>query len=100
MSILLGIILALFPIIGISSEVSFVYDPDTIEVAIKSILFIGIYDTNDEYVAIGSGFIAFNSQTIIIYHHVIDGADTTFGKSIIKNCKIELKHEAALLNFT
>lgn len=75
-SALLCVFLALSSIVGIASSSSFLQNPDAIEEAIKSVLFIAIFDENDEITATGSGFVAFNNRTIVTNHHVIEGADS------------------------
>lgn len=58
----------------------FLNDPDAIEKAAKSVLKIYVYETSydEDYYATGSGFVAFNSSTLITNYHVIEGAHVIF----------------------
>lgn len=72
---ILCIIFALFPLFHSLSEGTFLQNPDAIEDAIRSMLFIVVFDENSEVIGLGSGFIAFDSRTVITNHHVIKDAD-------------------------
>ena len=77
-SFMIVVVLVLTPVIQISAEYSFIKDLDAIEEAIKSILFIGIFDKDDEIIATGSGFVAFSERTIVTNYHVIEGAQSIY----------------------
>jgi len=49
-------------------------NPDAMADASTSILTIGVYDKSDNLLATGSGFVAFDSNTVVTNFHVIDGA--------------------------
>ena len=70
----LCIIFALFPLFHSASEGAFLQNPDAIEDAIRSMLFVVVFDENSEAIGSGSGFIAFDSHTVVTNHHVIEDA--------------------------
>ncbi|MBE7004200.1 MAG: trypsin-like serine protease [Ruminococcaceae bacterium] len=49
-------------------------DPWSVEKAAKSVLYLEIYDDADNIIATASGFVCFNSTTVVTNYHVIDGA--------------------------
>ena len=49
-------------------------NPDAMADASTSILTIEVYDKSDNLLATGSGFVAFDSNTVVTNFHVIDGA--------------------------
>ena len=49
-------------------------NPDAMAEASASVLTIGVYDKADNLLATGSGFVAFDSNTVVTNFHVIDGA--------------------------
>ncbi len=53
---------------------SFSQDPDRIEQAAKSVLMLEIYDRQGRLIATGSGFVAFDSGTLVTNYHVIEDA--------------------------
>lgn len=85
LSLLLCALLALSPVVGNSSGAGFLQNPDAIEETIKSVLFIAIFDKNEEIAASGSGFVAFNNGTIVTNHHVIEGADSIWASDEADN---------------
>lgn len=52
----------------------FSQDPDQIERAAKSVLMLEIYDRQGRLLATGSGFVAFDSATLVTNYHVIEDA--------------------------
>lgn len=72
---LLCVILALLPTCSGVSECTFSENPDAIENAAKSVLILAVFDKNNEILGSGSGFIAFNKQTLVTNYHVIEDAD-------------------------
>lgn len=76
---LLAVVLALAPICALAAQFS--TDPDAIELAAKSILMLEVYDADNELLATGSGFVAFNNRTLITNYHVIEGADWMLANS-------------------
>ena len=53
---------------------TFSTDPKAIEQKAKSVLMLEVYNQNNEFIAAGSGFVAFNNRTIVTNFHVIEGA--------------------------
>lgn len=49
-------------------------DIDAMEVASQSVVMLNCYDKNNDLVATGSGFVAFEDDVIITNYHVIEGA--------------------------
>ncbi|MHC1787569.1 MAG: trypsin-like peptidase domain-containing protein [Christensenellales bacterium] len=84
-SLLLCIVLALSSVTARASSTGFLQNPDAIEEAIKSVLFVAIFGANDEITATGSGFVAFNNRTIITNYHVIEGADSIWASDEADN---------------
>ena len=76
---LLAVVLALAPVCALAAQFS--TDPDAIELAAKSILMLEVYDADNELLATGSGFVAFNNRTLITNYHVIEGADWMLANS-------------------
>lgn len=56
------------------SGIAFQNDYEAIAEAAQSVFLLMAYDENDIAFASGSGFLAFDGQTMITNHHVIDGA--------------------------
>ena len=95
----------ILPLCSWSSN-SFSNDPDAIELATKSVVQLYVYDKNDNLISRGSGFVAFDSQTIITNYHVIEhgykiefagNEDTTIQVSTVYN--IDEKNDIAILQF-
>lgn len=63
------------------AENDFISDPVAINNAAKSVLMLEIYDDQDELIATGSGFVAFNNKTLVTNYHVIEGADYILANS-------------------
>ncbi|QTE71585.1 trypsin-like peptidase domain-containing protein [Clostridiales bacterium FE2011] len=72
----LGIIILCIAIASCTLAGGFSSDADAIEKAAKSVLKIYVYESmfDEEPFATGSGFVAFDSSTLITNYHVIDGA--------------------------
>ncbi len=68
------LVIALLPLAALA-ETEFTRDVAAINEAVKSVLLLEVYDDSDELIATGSGFVAFNSRTLVTNHHVIEGAD-------------------------
>ncbi len=76
--VLLCALMALTPLSGQSTSGSFLQNPDAIEETAKSVLFLGIFYNEGEIVSTASGFVAFDSQTIVTNYHVIEDAALVF----------------------
>lgn len=63
------------------AEESFSSNPDAIEQTAQSVLMLEVFDSNDELIATGSGFVAYNNHTIVTNYHVIEGADWILANS-------------------
>lgn len=57
-----------------SEIIPFSNDPDAMAYASKSVVKIKVYNKQNEYIASGSGFFAFDSKTVITNYHVIEDA--------------------------
>ena len=67
--------LAIFLLLSCAlAENGFSSDPDAIELAAKSVLMLEVYDADDELLATGSGFVAFDNRTLVTNYHVIEDA--------------------------
>lgn len=75
---LLICLLVLFVFFSSAHASGFTQNADAIEEATKSVLKLFIYDNEyadaEDYIATGSGFVAFNTKTLITNYHVIDDA--------------------------
>ncbi len=69
---LLMAVLALFA--SSASASYFQNDYDAIEQTVQSVLMLGLLDENEEFFGNGSGFVAFDSNTLVTNYHVIDKA--------------------------
>ena len=65
---------------GAASANGFSEDPDAVEQKLKSVLMLEVY-ADDELIATGSGFCAFDNRTLITNYHVIKGADSVIAYS-------------------
>lgn len=70
-SLLLFVLLLLPPCIALAT---FSDDVEAMNEAAQSVVLLRSYDENDNDVATASGFIAFDSMTIVTNYHVIEGA--------------------------
>ncbi|GHU83259.1 hypothetical protein FACS1894196_2840 [Clostridia bacterium] len=61
------------------AEPGFSANPDAIADAAKSVLLLYTFDRDDEPIATGSGFVAFDNGTLITNYHVIQGAHSVLG---------------------
>ena len=71
-SILLAAVLLLLPVTGFAGGTAFHEDPDAVEQAAQSVLMLTVYDKNGDAFATGSGFVMFDSMTLVTNYHVID----------------------------
>ena len=64
----------LFLLPGVSgAEQKFTEDADAIEQAADSVFMLEIYGYDNRKIGVGSGFVAFDSSTLVTNYHVIDG---------------------------
>ncbi len=70
-----AVMIAVILLAGMCAYASgFSQDPDRIEQAAKSVLMLEIYDRQGRLIATGSGFVAFDSGTLVTNYHVIEDA--------------------------
>ena len=70
--ICLLICLLLLPAVS-PGEQAFSSDADAIEKAADSVFMLEVYSYNNQRIAVGSGFVAFDSATLVTNYHVIEG---------------------------
>ena len=56
-----------------SGEVAFSDNPDAIEKAADSVFMLEVYSYNNQQIAVGSGFVAFDPSILVTNYHVIEG---------------------------
>lgn len=70
-------LMAVILLAGVCAYASgFSQDPDRIEQAAKSVLMLEVYNRQGKLLATGSGFVAFDSSTLVTNYHVIDEKGT------------------------
>ena len=79
-AVLLALILIAAPA-TVFADNGFSSNPKAIDQAAKSVLMLQVFDVNNEMIATGSGFVAFNNRTLVTNYHVIDGADWMMANS-------------------
>lgn len=72
----MALVTALMLVCGAALAQGFLNNPDAIELAIQSVLYIEVYDDRGRLMATGSGFLAFDGRTVVTNQHVIDGGAT------------------------
>lgn len=89
-----------------TAEYSFSSDADAIENAANSVFMLEIYGSNNQRIAIGSGFLAFENSVLITNYHVIeDGAyviaiSDDGDRYLLKEvCAEDKQHDLAILRF-
>lgn len=87
-------------------EYSFSRDADAIEKAADSVFMLEVYSYNNQRIAVGSGFVAFDSSTLITNYHVIEGGAYIIAisddkdKYLISNiCCYDKEKDLAILRF-
>ena len=65
-------LMLLTPVLSLG-DYSFSSDADAIEKAADSVFMLEVYSYNNQQIAVGSGFVAFDSSILITNYHVIDG---------------------------
>ena len=87
-------------------EYSFSGDADAIEKAADSVFMLEVYSYNKQRIAVGSGFVAFDSSTLITNYHVIEGGSYVIAISddkdqyLISNmCCFDKEKDLAILRF-
>ena len=87
-------------------EYSFSGDADAIEKTADSVFMLEVYSYNNQRIAVGSGFVAFDSSTLITNYHVIEGGSYVIAISddkdrylISKICCFDKEKDLAILRF-
>lgn len=102
-----SIMAALLSIAGAAcAEYSFSNDPDSVEEAANSVFMLEVYDAANRKLAVGSGFVIFDSSIMVTNYHVIeDGAyvvavsDDADQYIIDEVCIADKKLDLAVLKF-
>ena len=88
------------------SEYSFSDDADAIEKAADSVFMLEVYSYNNQKFATGSGFVAFDSSTLITNYHVIEGGSYVVAISddqeqylVSRICCYDKQKDIAILQF-
>ena len=97
--------LLLLPVIS-CGEYSFSADADAIEKAADSVFMLEVYSYNNQKFATGSGFVAFDSSTLITNYHVIEGGSYVVAISddqdqylVSRICCADRQKDIAILQF-
>ena len=87
-------------------ESAFSADADAIEKAADSVFMLEVYSYNNQRIAVGSGFVAFDSSTLVTNYHVIEGGAYVVAISDDKDqylvsriCCYDRKKDVAILRF-
>lgn len=87
-------------------EYAFSSDADAIEKAADSVFMLEVYSYNNQRIAVGSGFIAFDSSILITNYHVIEGGAYIIAISddkdqylISRLCCYDKEKDIAILQF-
>lgn len=88
------------------AEYSFSKDADAIEKVARSVFMLEVYDANSQKIAVGSGFVAFDSDLLITNYHVIaDGAyvvaisDDSEQYLLSRTCAVDKQNDIAIVQF-
>lgn len=81
-------------------------DLEAIDKAAKSVLLLVVYDSEGKIIGTGSGFVAFDCETLVTNNHVIEGADLILAISdagyqymVTKVIAADAQRDIALLEF-
>ena len=102
---LLVVCLALLPAAS-SAEASFSENADAIEKAADSVFMLEVYSGDNRQIAVGSGFVAFDSSLLVTNYHVIEGGAYVVAVSddrqkflVSGTCCTDKKIDLAILHF-
>lgn len=105
-SIVFTLVLFVLTFSTVFADTSFSSNVEAINKAAESVLMLEVYDSNDQMIATGSGFIAFDSYTLVTNEHVIENAELIIGYSdagnqylITKVVVADAKRDVAILEF-
>ena len=102
------LLLACLPVFRTAAlaEYSFSGDADAIEKAADSVFMLEVYSGDNRQIAVGSGFVAFDSSLLITNYHVIEGGAYVVAVSDDKErslvtlaCCVDKKKDLAILRF-
>ena len=89
-----------------SAEAAFSQDPDAIEKAADSVFMLEVYSGTNRQIAVGSGFVAFDSSLLVTNYHVIEGGSYVVAVSddqarylVSGTCCADQKKDLAILHF-
>jgi hypothetical protein len=104
-ALILTFLLALL-FMSFASAQAFSDDLEAIDNAAKSVLLLVVYDSEGNIIATGSGFVAFDCETLVTNNHVIEGADLILAISdagyeymVTKVIAADAQRDIALLEF-
>ena len=88
------------------AEYSFSADADAIEKAADSVFMLEVYSSSKRQIAVGSGFVAFDSSLLVTNYHVIENGSYVVAVSddqdrylVSRACCIDKKRDIAILCF-
>lgn len=88
------------------SEAAFSDNADAIETAANSVFMLEVYSSRNQQIAIGSGFVAFDSSIMVTNYHVIEGGAYVVAVSddnerflIDKKCIVDSRKDIAILKY-
>lgn len=89
------------------ADYSFSSDPDAVETAANSVFMLEVYGANSRKIATGSGFVAFDSSTLVTNYHVVEGGAYVVALSddadqyiIDSACIVDKNLDLAILHFS
>ena len=98
------LITALFSVSN--AESGFTDNADAVEAAAKSVFMLEVYSSSKNQIAVGSGFVAFDSNLLVTNYHVIEGGSYILAISddherhlIREVCCTDSKKDIAILRF-
>ena len=104
-ALLLAACLLLCPALA-CGEYSFSADADAIEKAADSVFMLEVYAYNNQRIAVGSGFVAFDASLLVTNYHVIEGGSYVVAVSDDKDqylvsslCCCDRQKDIAILKF-
>ena len=88
------------------AEYNFIDNADAIEEAANSVFMLEVYSSRNQKIGVGSGFLAFDSSTLVTNYHVIDGGAYVIAISddkdkyyVTKVFAVDKEQDIAILQF-
>ena len=88
------------------ADKAFSADADAIEIAADSVFMLEVYSYDNRQIAVGSGFVAFDSSLLVTNYHVIENGSYVIAVSddqekylVSRACSIDKKRDIAILCF-